>query len=106
VAPESSFNVVFDVVNIGADMPAPADIVADVYIAGQPDLNGPHAFLQTFSVSGQQLDNTDVSTLGGLVTLPFGVSGPHYILVEIDVAGAVPEGNESNLFVLGAIDVN
>jgi len=106
VASEGSFTLDLSVVNIGGDMPASAssNYSVSVYIAAQQSLNGPQAFLGTMAFSGQLL-NAQTDSRSQLFTLP-AISGPHFILVEVDGSNGVSESNENNLFVLRAMNVN
>lgn len=95
----------FDLQNIGGDMPASASVAVDFYIAGQPSLNGPHAFLARHSFGGA-LENGGFWGDALSPTIPQGVSGPHHIVVVVDATNAVAESGESNTFSWGSVNVN
>lgn len=101
----SHVRINFDIENVGGPM-ASASVALDFYIAGQPNLNGPHAYLGRHTFTNLALDNTEFAGDGGDFFIPSSVSGPHHIVVVVDATSAVSESGESNTFSMGSINVN
>lgn len=105
IAEEGTFTLTAQVANAGGAMPLLQTVRADVYVAAQTDLTGPHALLGAMDY-GVQLGNLATASRMGTFTLPPGVSGPHFVLVDLDAGLAVSESSERNLFVAGAMNVS
>lgn len=98
-------NVSADFQNVAGPMPLAQNIVADVYIAVQPNLQGAHALLGQLSVN-RQLGNLEEVNVSGSFSIPSGPLGPHYVILDLDPSNLIVERGANNLFVMGMVNIN